>query len=76
MDAVKPYAVGEKVENWERYKLCPECGGKMVERCKCLAGDSECAQGHSWHLEYGRMCLGGWDHGRPVLMGEPPVGTR
>ena len=28
---------------------CVICGGKIISRCRCIRGDANCENGHSFH---------------------------
>lgn len=30
--------------------LCPTCQGEAVTVCRCVLGDTRCANGHNWHV--------------------------
>lgn len=52
-----PYQHGQRLMPHSRkksYLLCPEpgCGKRVVRSCLCPLEDSECENGHHWHLEY------------------------
>jgi len=32
------------------YAPCPICGGEVMGTCRCMRGDSECENGHSFHV--------------------------
>lgn len=31
--------------------LCPVCGEKPTQTCRCMISHSECANGHKWHSD-------------------------
>ncbi len=43
---------------------CPICEGPAVTCCRCMRGDSVCAQGHQWHtcVPHGVVVVGSSDH--------------
>jgi hypothetical protein len=47
---------------------CPVCQGKIIERCKCMRGDSTCENGHEFHKCYVHkaIVMGHSDHRLPM----------
>jgi hypothetical protein len=46
---------------------CPFCGAEVVMRCRCMRGDSRCANGHEYHNceeHWDRIVRGQSDHGK------------
>jgi len=49
-----PYKFGEKIKPYSKKKsslLCPECAEPVILRCLCPMQDSECKNGHKWHID-------------------------
>jgi hypothetical protein len=48
---------------------CPICKAKIKGRCRCPLSDSECINGHSWHLclKHKKIVSGASDHSAETL---------
>lgn len=62
-----PYKYGEKVDHQDKtrdYALCPEplCGLHSQRVCKCPCANSECPNGHEWHIGSGDIVTRGKSH--------------
>ena len=61
---MKPYKLGDRITNWDRYRLCPTCGQQLAQQCRCQKADAKCPNGHEWHNENGIVTAGAADHSR------------
>lgn len=42
-----------------REDLCPTCGGRVVDVCRCPKANRVCENGHEWHRDSsGRVIMG------------------
>ena len=51
------YNWGDRVDDNERYKLCPECGGPATSVAKRPQKDSKCKNGHEWYIHLETMTV-------------------
>ena len=51
------YNYGDKVDDLERYKLCPECGERAAAYAKRPQRDAFCKDGHEWHIDLATLTV-------------------
>jgi len=51
-----------KQEELKIGRRCPECEEYATLTCNCFAKDSKCGNGHTWHIENGKVVSGKVNH--------------
>jgi len=51
------YNWGDRVDDNERYRFCPECGEPVTSLAKRPQMDSRDARGHEWHINLKTMTV-------------------